>query len=338
MTAKILDSFGGKLAEKWAATLLTPAFVFWLGGFIAILQHWDWDRLVKKFSLYSAPLQTAILVGCLCLIAASAFVIQRFDWITLRVLEGYYWPPVIGRIRVRHYELHRKQLVEQGQVLRQYEDKERHTFQRLKVKIETQGASALSQADKEKYLQLDKQLLDSDKQSILMRTRRQLRNLPAVSDLMPTRLGNLIRATERRPLARYGLDAVVCWPYLWLVIPDTAKRALQHARSDLNSSARLCLWSLLFLSWVALGAWWVIPIGILSSLFAYYIWALAAARAYSDLIEAAFALYRFELYEQLRWPLPSDPAAERESGRALTAYLRQGSNQPYPQFVVSEDP
>lgn len=338
MTAKLLDSFSGKLAEKWAATLLTPAFVFWLGGFVAAIQRWDWNFLVKKFSLYPGSLQTAILVGALCLVAASAFVIERFDLIALRVLEGYYWPPAIGRLRIHHYELHRKQLVAKGQDLRQYEEKERDTFQRLKTKIDTQGAATLTQTDKEKYLLLDKQLLDSDKQAILLRTRRQLRDLPAVTDLMPTRLGNLIRAAERRPLTRYGLDAVVCWPYLWLLIPDTAKQSLQQARSDLNSSARLCLWSLLFLSWVSIGAWWVFPIAVLSALFAYYVWALAAARTYSDLIEAAFALYRFRLYEELRWPLPSDPAVEREAGRALTAYLQQGSNQPYPQFLaVSED-
>lgn len=29
MSAKLLDSLGGKLAEKWVATLLTPAFIFW---------------------------------------------------------------------------------------------------------------------------------------------------------------------------------------------------------------------------------------------------------------------------------------------------------------------
>ena len=39
MTAKVMDSFGGKLAEQWVATLLTPAFIFWLGGFLTALQR-----------------------------------------------------------------------------------------------------------------------------------------------------------------------------------------------------------------------------------------------------------------------------------------------------------
>ncbi|WP_277883236.1 hypothetical protein [Nostoc flagelliforme] len=32
MPTKFLESLGGKLAENWAANILTPAFVFWMGG------------------------------------------------------------------------------------------------------------------------------------------------------------------------------------------------------------------------------------------------------------------------------------------------------------------
>ncbi|MEH1778505.1 MAG: hypothetical protein V7K67_24855 [Nostoc sp.] len=44
MSAKILESFGSKLAEQWVATLLTPAFVFWAGGAAAGLQRFGWKR------------------------------------------------------------------------------------------------------------------------------------------------------------------------------------------------------------------------------------------------------------------------------------------------------
>ena len=35
MPTKFLESLGGKLAENWAANILTPAFVFWIGGLLA---------------------------------------------------------------------------------------------------------------------------------------------------------------------------------------------------------------------------------------------------------------------------------------------------------------
>lgn len=167
-------------------------------------------------------------------------------------------------------------------------------------------------------------LLTPTQQEALARVRLALHNLPANTDLMPTRLGNILRTAERRPLEKYGLDAIICWSRLWLLLPEAAKKDLQDARADLNNAARLWLWSILFLVWAALGAWWAVPLGILSALFAYYNWAIAAAITYGDLIEASFDLYRHLLYESLRWKLPADPNEERRVGQQLTEYLWRG--------------
>lgn len=84
---------------------------------------------------------------------------------------------------------------------------------------------------------------------------------------MPTRLGNTLRAAEQRPLEKYGLDAIVCWSRLLLLLPDAVKQELNAARADLNTAARLWLWSLLFIIWSVWG-WWATPLGLLSALFA----------------------------------------------------------------------
>lgn len=98
MPTKFLESFGSKLAEKWVATLLTPAFVFWLGGAAAALQRFGWKPASTWFSQQDEPLQIALLIGVLCVIAASAFVVQRFDLPVLRFLEGY-WHPWLRPLR-----------------------------------------------------------------------------------------------------------------------------------------------------------------------------------------------------------------------------------------------
>jgi hypothetical protein len=43
-------------------------------------------------------------------------------------------------------------------------------------------------------------------------------------------------------------------------------------------------------------------------------------------MESSFDLYRFALYEQLRWPLPSDPDSERRAGKQLTEYVWRGTS------------
>jgi hypothetical protein len=107
-----------------------------------------------------------------------------------------------------------------------------------------------------------------------------------------------LRAAERRPSDRYCLDAIICWPRLWLLLPEPVKQELQAARAELNNSARLVLWSLLFLVW-SIWAWrWVIPLSFLSALLTYR-WSLEAAEIYASLIEATFDLYRALLYQAL---------------------------------------
>ncbi|NEQ34003.1 MAG: hypothetical protein F6K04_23940 [Leptolyngbya sp. SIO4C5] len=49
MSAKLLDSLGSKLAEKWVATLLTPAFIFWAGGAIVLMQRRGWQDTIDWF-------------------------------------------------------------------------------------------------------------------------------------------------------------------------------------------------------------------------------------------------------------------------------------------------
>ncbi|MFE4108546.1 hypothetical protein ACFVKH_19895, partial [Almyronema epifaneia S1] len=100
MSAKFLESFGGKLAEKWVATLLTPAFVFWAGGAIAGMQRigFGWQDALDWFDQQPELLQIAILITALALVAVSAIVIQSFDLAVLRFLEGY-WPRWLRPLR-----------------------------------------------------------------------------------------------------------------------------------------------------------------------------------------------------------------------------------------------
>jgi len=305
MPTKFLESLGGKLAERWSAALLTPAFVFWLGGLTAFLWHFGWNRLEIWLTGKSDPIQIALLVISLLVVAASAFVVQQFELPVIRFLEGY-WPSWMRPLR-------RRLLQRQRQWLRQKE-------QRWQNLVTQQDKQSLAPEEMDEFVALD----------------WQLRRLPARPErLMPTRLGNLLRAAEEQPLNKYGLDAVICWPRLWLVLPDEVRKELQESRSQLNTAARVWLWSLLFLFWTV-WAWWVILFALLSAVFAYR-WMLNTAETYADLLESAFDLHRIALYQSLRWSLPANPAEELQMGRQLTEYLWRGSNQTKPDFTNSNE-
>ncbi|MBW4653289.1 MAG: hypothetical protein KME20_09700 [Kaiparowitsia implicata GSE-PSE-MK54-09C] len=341
MTAKLLENFGGKVTEQWAVRLLTPAFVFWLGGVGAAAQRWGWAEVVAQVTRLAEQPQLVLLVAGLCVVAASAAVVQRFDLATLRFLEGYgrlWWHP-IWQCRVQHYRNYKASLRQQSNDLRKLETQQRTRLTTLQTRIDTEGAPHFSGQERAEFLQLRQSLLSSPGQQRLVQLGQQIRELPvADGDLMPTRLGNLLRAAERQSLQKYGLDAVICWSRLWMLLPDAVKQDLQTSRADLNAAARLWLWSLLFCGWVGVSVNLAAPLlvnlvalwpllGLVSAGFAYQ-WAIAAARTYGDLIEAAFDLYRHLLYDALRWTLPPEPHIEKQVGRELTRYLWRGPEDP----------
>lgn len=53
--------------------------------------------------------------------------------------------------------------------------------------------------------------------------------------LMPTRLGNVLRAAESGVEDKYGIDPVPCWPALWLVLPDETRTEVTAARASLDT-------------------------------------------------------------------------------------------------------
>jgi len=292
MPTKLLEGISGKLAEQWVAALLTPAFVFWAGGLIAYCDRYGTYTVIQWLKQYSEPFQIAILAIALCGVAASAIIAQRFDTTVLRGLEGY-WYPGLRRLLpwfTQGQQRQRRALLKK--------------LKHLNPKLLNNTATAFERAE-------------------FVRCDRAFHQFPEQDhDLLPTRLGNILRAAERRPYYRYGLDAVICWPRLWLLLPESVKKDLQAAQAELNNAVRILLWSALFLIWTIWSPW-AIPAVLVAACFAY-VWALDAAEVYAELIEATFDLYRHLLYQSLRWNLPTDPNEERRVGQQLTQYLWRG--------------
>jgi hypothetical protein len=296
MSAKFLEGFGSKLAEQWIANLLTPAFIFWSGGLLCYIDRHTWQPIANLFpDAKLEALQVGILALVLVVILVSALVMQRFDNEVLRGLEGYWYPWFrrLGRPLLQRMTQH--QIAQRNNLWK--------AWQQLSPNYES-----LSIEQRAEYGRID----------------RRLRQFPGPEhDFLPTRLGNILRAAERRPYDRYGLDSIICWPRIWLLLPDGAKKELIDARADLNNGVRLLAWSCLFLIWT-IWSLWAIPIALLSISFAYS-WILDSAVVYGDLIESVFDLYRTSLYKSLRFPLPENAAEEKTAGLKITQYLFRGS-------------
>jgi hypothetical protein len=302
MLMKFWEGLGSGLADRFLARLFTPALLFWATGAVAWLfsgvRPGDPRQSMTLLGQaagalvgLSGTLQLAALIGAAFLLIASALAAEQLTLPLLRVLEGYYWPPrLAGRVRDRH----------------------RRRRARMRERWKTLAEQA---AHGELAPELAMELADLEE---------GLRRVPESSQLvMPTRLGNVLRAAEERPGIKYGLDVAVTWPMLWLLLNKDTREEVASARSALNGSVTLLLWAVVSLVWAPL-AWWLAPIAVAVALAVYYVPILSSAQVYGDLMGSVYDLRRTCLYDALRWPLPATPAGEQKDGRALTMYLWRG--------------
>ena len=300
MLTKFLESWSGKVTEKWQVGVFLPPLLFWSGGFCVYVWRYGWQHVVTSWAALSESVQILLgLMAVLVLLLTSALA-EAFDLRILRLLEGY-WPRPLSR--VRRWALARQ---EAGYA------RENVRYQELSSRVEALNGEELAE---------------------LTRIEGKLRRIPTDPELrMPTRVGNILRAAELRPGEKYGLNSMVCWPRLWLLLPDSATQQLVEARTSLDVPVRACFFALLFLVW-AVWEKWVVPLSLLSVLLAWQR-IVDAAEVYADIQESIFDDYRGLLYKALRWPLPANPQAELDAGQLISAYLWRGSDDTTPTFTT----
>ncbi|ABW30387.1 hypothetical protein [Acaryochloris marina] len=293
ISTNFIDNIGSKLSDPQFSSFLAPSFIFWFGGLLAYINKYGITSLELFLNQYSEISKIIFLIFAFILITLSAFLVKSFDLSLLRLLEGY-WPIYMQSLK--------KILIARKRKLISHAE---HHWQQLAVKKEL---SNLTRDEHELYIRLDQNL-------------RQYPTDPMM--LMPTKLGNILRSHESQTLSRFGLDANVCWPRLWLLLPEKVKFELQSARSDLYISTRLFFWSCIFSFW-GIWLWWAFPLSIIS-VFICYQSILKNASIFGCLCESTFDLYRRSLYDSLGWSLPTNLSNEHESGLKLSEFFWRGT-------------
>jgi len=148
--------------------------------------------------------------------------------------------------------------------------------------------------------------------------------------MLPTALGNALRAAEDRAGNRYGLDSVTMWPRLVPSLSDSLSATLQDQRTQLDAGVRYT-WVLTATALVTTallaehgGYWLLLPVVLSCLAWLAYQGAVRAGVRYGISLEVAFDLHRFDLMRALHLPLPTTPQQELTQNRHLTRWLAQG--------------
>jgi hypothetical protein len=158
----------------------------------------------------------------------------------------------------------------------------------------------------------------------------QYSRYPPAREVLPTRLGNVLRAAERYPEQRYGAEMILIWPRLYQVLPRDAIDDVEGARSSMEFLLVLSLWFTAFATTAPLavvlakGAPLVAVICFVigaGGAYAAYLSAVVAAVEYGEQLRSIFDVYRLDLLRRLNLPALHDITEERQQWQALGALI-----------------
>lgn len=156
---------------------------------------------------------------------------------------------------------------------------------------------------------------------------------PERNDLLPTRLGNVLRAGEAEPQYRFKADPIVLWPLLYHVLPRETINDIADARATLEFLLVFSLWCCGFAvanPLLAVAADSSVSVSMFAFAFgltlAYwaYLAAIPAAREYATYLWSTFELYRFHLLQRLKIQAPGNLEEEMAIWDDLREFVLKG--------------
>jgi len=152
---------------------------------------------------------------------------------------------------------------------------------------------------------------------------------PSQDRLLPTALGNALRASEDSVGQRYGLQSVVIWPRLFHLLPDKVRSGMDDEVTQLDVSVRLTFtWTLAGVASAIVLAqnlpalmkhptWILVVLAVFSLARLSYQSAVESAIAQGVDLEVAIDLYRARVIDAMRLHPTDSLDAERRVFREL---------------------
>ena len=283
---------------------------FWFPTFISLALTFlliDWINCYNLRMTYWKELTTTsqnilwLFAWILIIVTVISYVLRAFYINIIQLYEGY-WPTSIRIWYIKQMELPKK-------------------WKRLMIKEN----KALMNGEIDEFIKM---------KLYFQYPQEEIR-------IMPTKLGNILRAAEDYSRIVYGMDITFWWPRLTILLPENLVTELEETFvpviAMLNFGTMLFIFSIIC-SLDALtryyftyndnnvGTWLpfiILGVPILGLLMAILLYSGATRHAqdYGTLIRTAVDLYRFDLLEQLHQELPTNPSQEKALWISLTKWL-----------------
>lgn len=315
MLESVWKTIGEASGRRWVLASLMPAAFFWAAWGLVYYGLWiGGNRTLAWWDGLTDASRVLLLLATIIPIGLTALGLDMIGPALLRIAEGYWDFPLLGAWLCQ----------KRSQYWRSHFEAQRQRWQELKQRENAESTSDVHLMP-----------LTKNERDTLDRLEREFYEAPQ-KEIMPTRLGNILRAAEEDQFWRYGLDKIIVWPRLYPLLPEILRNELDDARASLDGAIRTTFLAMLFSliwgiqaivdrSWILAG---VVALGIATAWLTGHS-ALRAAATHAELLRAAFDLHRFDLYRALHLPLPATTAEERAVGQHLNGFLWRGEGTTY---------
>jgi hypothetical protein len=230
------------------------------------------------------------VAAILALVLVASLILHPFQFSLVRLLEGYWESSRIGRpLSALGKELQRRR--------------------RQRLDLVAHDPQTPQEHDRKQWAQ---EMFDQ---------------YPDEDRLLPTRLGNTLRAAEDEAGARYELPTVAIMPRLYPHFSDRFAAVYVDRRNQLDAAVRFCaVLALAAVISAALllpngGAWRALPLAVALLTWIAYQAALRAAANFGQALFVAFDLHRFDMIRALHYPLPANRAEEQDFNQRLGGFF-----------------
>lgn len=324
----LLGRVASVLERRFLLVSFLPALIF--SGGLTLLTTLASGTLGRNLTLWGtlpASVQFGLLLGFLAAVWLAAGFLDSQLRNVVKLFEGYPLTKVLPGIASRASEWHRIQ-------------RDRISTRSRQVVMEPMAPELIAKlhaAGSPKALSGAKS--EQDKNNPPTRRRGGFRDEPYIlysrdADwVLPTRLGNIIRAAEEYSLERYRSDYLKIWPRLAHLCSDRFFQEYEATRSSVDFLLVICLLSALFglVGGVIQIIFTISPLVFLVTITGSFLLshlsyssAVEAAKDYGEHMRASMDLFRLELLKQLRYPEPQNIDEEMSSWDEFESFFRGG--------------
>lgn len=299
--------------EKFGSNFLVASMIPSLG--LVILSLVVFDPILKFSAVLGAntgihPLLD-ISVWVIVPTILIGYTLTALNTFVLKVFEGYVSLPPFSRVTRAGYARKARELIEERD--------------RVKAALLHLEQKKLRTVEEEQSLAT----LRNDYYALVVAYDQHYP--PPNTEIMPTRFGNILKASEAYSGTRYGIDGVEFWTRLWHVIPASYRQGIDDARNELSFLVNMAALSIVFFV-LCIGAivlsspapghlnvdaflansmrYMLAGTGAIVSIWFFNEAALFSVGDFGMMIRSAYDLFRFDLLEQFHLEHPKNSVDE----------------------------